>query len=396
MLETSALESASDNLQPILTKVLTHTIEKHIPFNIIFELTYRCNLRCKHCYIPEPSRHMRELTTEECYQTLDDLAELQGFYITYTGGEIFLRPDFFKIAHYGKSLGFAQKFFTNGTLLTPNLCDRIAAAKPVSVEISIYGVTKDTHDFVTKANGSHRKSMEGIRWLVERGVRTKAKMPLMYHSFDEFKPLLAECEQLGVELSMDHSIAPMDDGTTDVLGLRITNEQLYKIFTDKTIMPKGDLPSAPAQICEAGRNTGSISPMGDVYPCLQLPIKAGNVREKSLKDIWNEADIMKELRGLQMHDLKQCPTCSLQAYCNRCAGMALLEDGDHLGCSSRARQVATIRQQIALEKQSGRTDIPLASFPQPPMSRTPTGPKGGLMQIARPWKTKSDTVHGPA
>lgn len=389
MLEEKSLDSLGDNLQPILTKVLTHTIEKHIPFNVIFELTYRCNLRCKHCYIPEPSRHQRELTTEECYQVLDDLAELKGFYITYTGGEIFLRPDFFKIAQYGKSLGFAQKFFTNGTLLTPLLCDKIADSKPVSVEISIYGVSESTHDFVTKARGSHRKSMEGIRWLVERGVRTKAKMPLMYHSFDEFKELLAECEQLGVELSMDHSIAPMDDGTTDVLGLRITNEQLYKIFTDKTITPKGDLPSAPAQICEAGRNTASVSPMGDVFPCLQLPIKAGNIREKSLKEIWNEGEIMKELRGLQMHDLKQCPTCSLQAYCNRCAGMALLEDGDHMGCSSRARQVATIRQQIALEKQGQRPDIPLATFPTAPISRTPTGPKGGLLQINRPWKAKT-------
>jgi radical SAM protein with 4Fe4S-binding SPASM domain len=390
----TAVESMGDNLQPILTKVLTHTIEKHIPFNVIFELTYRCNLRCKHCYIPEPSRHQRELTTEECYQVLDDLAELKGFYITYTGGEIFLRPDFFKIASYGKSLGFAQKFFTNGTLLTPMLCDRIAEAKPVSVEISIYGVNDATHDFVTKARGSHRKSMEGIRWLVERGVRTKAKMPLMYHSFDEFKELLAECESMGVELSMDHSIAPMDDGTTDVLGLRITNEQLYRIFTDKTLMPKGDLPSAPAQICEAGRNTASISPLGDVFPCLQLPLKAGNVREKSLKDIWNESDVMRELRGLQTHDLKQCPTCSLQAYCNRCAGMALLEDGDYLGCSSRARQVATIRQMIALERQGRNADLPVANFPVAPPVRANTAVPGtgGLMQIARPWKPAGDTA----
>ncbi len=349
-LEATALEG---NLQPILTRVVEQTIRKHIPMNVIFELTYRCNLRCKHCYIPEANRHLSELTTEEIEDALEQLADLRCLYLTFTGGEIFLRPDIFRLSYKAKSLGFALKFFTNGTLITPQIADKIAELHPFTVEISIYGISSTTHDFVTKAKGSHLKSMEAIRLLAARGVRTKAKMPLMNHSFEEYAELMAECEALGVECRMDHSIVAMDDGDKSPLKLRTTDEQLFRVFTDKRISPKGDLPTAPAQLCEAGRNTLSINPNGDVVPCIQLPLSAGNIRQQSLREIWEGSPVMLRVRNWVSEDLKDCGTCSLQKHCNRCAGMALLEDGDEMGCSSRARQIARVREQIAIQRANG-------------------------------------------
>jgi radical SAM protein with 4Fe4S-binding SPASM domain len=333
--------------------MVENTIRKHIPMNVIFELTYRCNLRCKHCYIPEPNRHLSELSTEEIEDALQQLADLKTLYLTLTGGEIFLRPDIFRIGNRAKALGFALKFFTNGTLITPRIADKIAELRPFTVEISIYGINATTHDFVTKAKGSHAKSMEAVRMLAQRGIRTKAKMPLMNHSFQEYHELLDECESLGVECRMDHSIVAMDDGDRDPLKLRTTDEQLFQIFMDKKISPKGDLPTAPAQLCEAGRNTLSISPNGDVVPCIQLPLVAGNIRQQSLRDIWEGSPVMLRTRNWTTDDLSDCPTCSLQKHCNRCAGMALVEDGDEMGCSSRARQVARVREQIALHRSNG-------------------------------------------
>lgn len=361
-MDTSTLEG---NLQPILTRVVERTIRKHIPMNVIFELTYRCNLRCKHCYIPEPNRHLSELTTEEIEDALEQLADLRCLYLTFTGGEIFLRPDIFRLSRKAKSLGFALKFFTNGTLITPQIADRIAELHPFTVEISIYGKNAATHDFVTKAKGSHQKSMEAVRMLAQRGVRTKAKMPLMNHSFQEYVELMEECEALGVECRLDHSIVAMDDGDKDPLKLRTTDEQLLRIFTDKRVSPKGDLPTAPAQLCEAGRNTLSISPNGDVVPCIQLPLVAGNLRKQSLREIWEGSSVMLRVRNWTNDELKDCPTCSLQKHCNRCAGMALLEDGDELGCSSRARQIARVREQIAIQRANGTLQI------QPMKERAP-------------------------
>ena len=122
---------APDRYEAIVRK----TLDKCIPFKVDWEITYRCNLRCSHCYQTGASGE-KELTTEEIYSALDELADLGCLYLTFTGGEILLREDLFDIAKYARKKEFAIRLFTNGTLIDEKVADKIKNLSPLSVEIS--------------------------------------------------------------------------------------------------------------------------------------------------------------------------------------------------------------------------------------------------------------------
>ena len=79
--------------------------QEFVPVTVLWELTHKCNLDCIMCYnvpLGQP-----ELTTEECLDVLDQLASAGTLYLTFTGGEILSRKDFFEIARYARAIGFA-------------------------------------------------------------------------------------------------------------------------------------------------------------------------------------------------------------------------------------------------------------------------------------------------
>ncbi|MBM4284566.1 MAG: radical SAM protein [Deltaproteobacteria bacterium] len=103
--------------------VLDHVYQKArehlIPLSVHFDLTYRCHQRCIHCYIPEAWRRGEgpgpELTTHQIKNILDQLADAGTFFLTFSGGEIFLREDFFEILCYARDLNFSISLMTSGT-----------------------------------------------------------------------------------------------------------------------------------------------------------------------------------------------------------------------------------------------------------------------------------------
>jgi len=157
------LRDAPDRYEAIVRK----TLDKCIPFKVDWEITYRCNLRCAHCYQTGTSGDKasgdKELTTEEIYSALDELADLACLYLTLTGGEILLRDDFFDIAKYARKKEFAIRLFTNGTLIDEKIADKIKILSPLSVEISLYGMDRLVHEDITKIPGSHEKTTNNRR-----------------------------------------------------------------------------------------------------------------------------------------------------------------------------------------------------------------------------------------
>lgn len=102
-----------------LDRAFARAKEALIPLSVHFDLTYRCHQRCIHCYLPGAWRQGQgpgpELTTAQVKKILDQLAAAGTFFITFSGGEIFLRPDCFSILEYARSLNFSMSVFTSGT-----------------------------------------------------------------------------------------------------------------------------------------------------------------------------------------------------------------------------------------------------------------------------------------
>jgi len=334
--------------------IVQRTRDEHRVLSVHWEVTYRCNEKCSHCYLdvlPPGAKVPGELSTEEAKRVIDELAELGALTISFSGGEVFLRKDIFEIAGYARKRGFAVRFFTNGILIKDTIADKIAAVKPVVVELSVYGSDAATHDSITTIPGSFDLTLRAVKLLLERKIRCIIKTPLMKENIYQIPGLRALAKELGVTFQYDLTIAPKHTGDLSPLKHRPSDDQLLGFLRERisaetfTPFPYND----EGRFCSIGLNSFDIGPYGDVYTCVGARIPAGNVRQSSMVDIWEKSPVWSEVSNLTIGNLPVCSTCELRQFCVRCHGTAAFEDGDMLGCSSVAYREARLRRKAYLD-----------------------------------------------
>jgi len=101
------------------------TVGRHIPLSVHIDLTMRCNERCIHCYRVIERRP--ELTTDELKALLDDVARAGTLYLTFSGGEVFLRADLFELIEHARRLHFDVRLKSNALLITEEKAARLRA-----------------------------------------------------------------------------------------------------------------------------------------------------------------------------------------------------------------------------------------------------------------------------
>lgn len=329
-----------------LTDITTLGKRLVIPSSVLVEVCYTCNEHCVHCCLDQ---HSKTGLTLAQYGSLFDQMVLAGtFYVILTGGEPFTRPDFMEIVESARKRRLSTTIFTNATLITDDQIDWLKDLYVDEVHVSVYGADSSTHDSITRIPGSFAKSVGAIRKMREVGMTVRIKCPLMHMTaggVDNIKQLGVE---LGVDVQYTLAITAKNDGSCDTHRYRLTQGQLYRLISDPDIVTQGSEPvhfrehldSIP---CETVFNGGAIDPDGNVYVCNQWPVIGGNILEKSLLEIWRDSPEFHRIRDIRLQDLKKCGSCHLFQYCTRCPGLAQLEDGDVLGCSSIAKVVAEER-----------------------------------------------------
>ena len=141
-----------------LVEQLKHGLDA--PICLTWELTYACNLACVHCLSSSGRRDPRELTTAEAKAVLDELHDLQVFYINIGGGEPMIRRDFFEIVEHSIARDIGVKFSTNGAFITDDAARRLAAMDYLDIQISLDGLDAATNDPV-RGEGSLRHRPAG-------------------------------------------------------------------------------------------------------------------------------------------------------------------------------------------------------------------------------------------
>jgi radical SAM protein with 4Fe4S-binding SPASM domain len=322
-----------------LEELNARAYDRCIPLNVSLELTLRCNIRCSHCYNFDRDQARpavgSELTMEEIRRLLNDLRRAGTLFLSLTGGEAMVHPQFWEIADEATARGFALTVLSNGTLLTEAACDRLAAyANLWGVSLSLYGARPETHDGVTQVPGSHRRTMEGARRLAARCVRVGLKFVLMKANGAEAGAMIEGAEAEGFEYTIDPTITGRYDGTSGSLATRVDHETLEGLYRGplrSLIRPGNADPTDDEFKCNCARGNAAVSSTGEVYPCIATPLRAGSIREQSFIEIWNESPVFRRIRGLRVADFKTCAPCGLKAWCRRSPGPAYLLTGDYTG-----------------------------------------------------------------
>src|SRR5438477_889376 len=127
-------------------------MELGVPFAVHFDVTYRCNERCVHCYLDHDDHG--EMTTAEIKSVLNQLADAGVFFLTFSGGEVFMRRDFLELVEYARQLQFNVKVKTNAVMIREHEAQRLRALGVEQIQISVYSHRPEIHDAITKLPGS--------------------------------------------------------------------------------------------------------------------------------------------------------------------------------------------------------------------------------------------------
>jgi radical SAM protein with 4Fe4S-binding SPASM domain len=309
-------------------------LEKAIPLSMQWDLTWRCDHKCVHCYLVD--RRQPELTVAEAERVLDELAEAGVMSILFSGGDPFLRPDAVDIMQAARDRDFDLKINTHGNFIDDALADRLADMGVYRVSISIYSDIAADHDAVTLIPGSHQKSLDAARRLVERGVSVNFKTPVMLHNQRSWHRVGAVAEAIGATWEIDGHIVPDDESDFGLcnIGLHPTERMLAIMTGAKDRMHEtlalhemGDTPS-DRRTCSAGTVSGYISPDGRLFPCLNWRDEIGSLRDASFRALWYDNPVVEKQREIRRASyLQDCNGCAFHGKCSYCPGISHAETG---------------------------------------------------------------------
>jgi mycofactocin biosynthetic radical S-adenosylmethionine protein MftC len=289
------------------------------PVNLTWEMTQACNLKCRHCLSSSGHPGPDEMTTSEALSLVDQIHEARIFQINIGGGEPFMRPDFEEVLAACHKYGIMTCISTNGTLLTKDLIDRLAATRLVNIQVSIDGANRETCDAI-RGQGTFDAAIEALKLLAPTTIATSMNTVLTAQNAAEIPALYEMSRSLGVSLRVSR-FRPSGRGVDNWDDLRPNAAQLLA-FSD-WLSKSGDVRTGDSffsltsqerqglglNLCGACKLTCCVGPNGNVYPCAFLqsaPFKAGSLRENTFQEIWDNSEIFNSFRRLRIHSCEEC------------------------------------------------------------------------------------------
>ena len=331
---------------------------------IAWEITRRCNLKCVHCRSSSglEAKGHPDFSLVEARRVLDDIASYAKPVVVLSGGEPLLRPDVFEIATYGTGLGLRMCLATNGTLVTQEICTKIKDAGIKMVSLSLDGASAEVHDNFRNQPGAFAGTLNAAKLFKENGIsflinssftkRNQEEIPKIYHLAKELGATAWYMFMIvptgrGEDI-MDELIAPedyekllvwhyeMEKGEKDLLVRPTCAPNYYRVVLQQA-KEKGDdyerrslqFSTGGSKGCLAGQLISLIDVDGNVLPCSYFPMAAGNIREKSFKEIWEHSELFHDLRNFKAYK-GRCGSCEYVNVCGGCRARAYAVTGDYM------------------------------------------------------------------
>ena len=327
---------------------------------ISWNITKKCNLRCEHCYISagriSKAEAEDELSTDECFGVIDQLAEVNSeALLILTGGEPLMRKDMFEIASYANATGFWVVVGTNGVFITEELCERMIDAGIKGVSLSLDSLDPATHDRFRGVEGAWQNTVDGSKVLQRAGLPFIVQTTIGSHNREAILDIARLAHTLGARVFNLYFLVPAGRGVfiSDITPQQYeeTLSQLMDVqkeFAGRMLVNSKCAPhyqrllyerdrespflksfAAGAGGCPAGTHYLGIRPNGDVTPCPYLPAYGGNLRELTFKEIWEDSEVFTKIRARKALG-GRCGACEFNSVCGGCRARAFGATGDYM------------------------------------------------------------------
>ena len=355
---------------------------KRALFSFDLEICARCNNDCRHCYINLPAKdraaEARELSPVEISRIADEAVALGAVWCLITGGEPLLRDDFCDVYLALRRKGLLVSVFTNATLITEEHISLFKKYPPRDIEVTVYGVTRDTYEAVTRRPGSFNRFMRGLNRLLESGVRVRLKAMAIQSNLHEQAAIAEFCRartkdfyRFDPQLHLRFDRDPVRNA--EIRSERLTPEQVVlleradeeRMNTMKdhcgTLINDEFTHNGDDYLfgCGAGNGSFTVGFDGTFRLCSSLwaPGTTYNLRQGSLRAACE--GLVPRVRAMRTENkalLKGCNSCPYINLCMWCPAHAYLETGDMEGEVKYFCDVAHARAEIIPTTGSSTSD----------------------------------------
>jgi len=288
------------------------------PFTLFITPAQVCNLKCNYCthsLSPEKKKEKGFIQQLQEYEVFLKIARQAAEFprqckrVLLTGlGEPLMNPRISDMVALLSELEVAEKYeiFTNATLLTPPLSDRLLAAGLSTLRISIQGLSSEKYRELSGAEIHFEELLYNIGYFFEHRGRCRVYIKIIDTGFDRdddkeefFRIFGTICDYMFVEhfVKAQPSMGGYDNRT----------DNYFTFYGEK---------AEPRDVCPYMFYTLQTDVMGNTFPCPPLgfpeSFSLGNVCQTSLKEIWN-GEKLKKLRlahlNKQRINIPVCGTC---------------------------------------------------------------------------------------
>jgi len=350
------------------------------PISVVWSLSYRCNLRCMHCYQNASLPSSDELTLDEQFSVVDQLANAGVSMIVLSGGEPLTNPNLVKLIERIRKREMSVSIDSNGVLIDEQAVSRLKSMGVGHVELSLDSVNAKSHDRFRGLNGAFDRTLNAIELCSNAGIFTTVATTSTALNWGESGELINLARDHGANRVVFFDLIPAGRGR-NVEQFRLTQRQLVELMElvrEKSSEDSEVFTELPQFVvysssrdgqslsdcaekafsverysvssffdcgghnnvyrklapylggCPAGRLYCNIQPNGDVTPCMFMPKYpvAGNLRTQSFLEIWNGA-VFQALRKRSKLSGK-CRECEFVKVCGGCRAKAAAYVGDYL------------------------------------------------------------------
>ena len=316
----------------------------NIPVSCTFELLPICNMQCRMCYIQKNREQMERegkmLSCDEWLEIAEDLKESGILFLSLTGGEPLLFPEFERLYLSLAEMGFVLTMNTNGTLIDSHYADLFAAHPCRRINITVYGKDNETYGELCGNPEGFDQVTAALDLLRERNVPVKINYTPSPWNFSQLHDIVSFANEKDIPISCTAYVFPGNNPDA-----RLTPEECAQCFIDvthekhptwpmevaaKVTLDKLKEPihnKAKGYACAAGKNRFWVSWKGKLVCCGMMPHLPESLKGKKFMDVWNRvAPAFRELPVCQ-----ECENCIKRNVCPVCIASNYKETGSTSG-----------------------------------------------------------------